>query len=202
MIYISKIVKPKQIIFISSAGSIYDPNSKDFFDESQSPKPSSAYGHQKLEVEEKMRLFCINRKINLTILRVSTAYGYEEKYTYNGVLNKWLINAKKNKPIKIYNSLDSTINFISFNQISTAINFCIKKEIFGLYNLGSFKSTKLMTILEIVKTTCGNKKLKIIKSGDLIRNFNLNIDLFKLKTNLIFDDQLIIEAKKIYEKME
>ena len=202
MIYISKIVKPKQIIFISSAGSIYDPNSKDFFDESQSPNPSSAYGQQKLEVEEKIRSFCTNRKINLTILRVSTAYGYEEKYKYNGVLNKWLINAKKNKPIKIYNSLDSTINFISFNQISLAINFCIKKEIFGLYNLGSLKSTKLMNILEIVKSTCGNNKLKIIQAEDSIRNFNLNTDLFKLKTNLIFEDQLIIEAKKIYENME
>ena len=71
-----------------------------------------------------------------------------------------------------------------------------------MYNLGSFKSTKLMTILDIVKSTCGKNKLKIINSGDLIRNFNLNTDLFKLKSNLTFEDQLIIEAKKIYEKIE
>jgi nucleoside-diphosphate-sugar epimerase len=202
LINFSKTFKPYQIIFISSAGAIYDQNSKDYFVEEDSPNPSSAYGFQKLEMEQKLFDFCKNQKINLTTLRISSAYGYDPKVPDNGVLNNWLFNAKNNKPIKIYDSLESSINFISFNQVSEAINICINKEIFGLYNIGCKESTKLKKILEIVKVTSLKKNLKILISGDSLRDFHININLFKLRSNIIFENQIKSEANKIYEMLD
>ena len=198
---ISKTFRPNQIIFISSSGAIYDQNSKSAFDESYRPNPSTAYGYQKLEIEEKLNNFCKNDEINLTILRVSSAYGYDPNFPDNGVLNNWLFNAKNNKPIKVYNSLESSINFISFTQISEAINICINKGIYGLYNLGSNESTKLKYILELVKLISKKKNIEVEKLGDSVRNFYLNTNLFKSKANIIFEDQIKIEAKKIYRLM-
>lgn len=202
LINISKKFKPSQIIFISTAGAIYDQNSKEVFDETKMAKPSSAYGYQKLAMEQKLKIFCESEKINLTILRISSAYGYDRKVPDNGVLNNWLFNAKNNNPIKIYNSLESSINFISFNQVSEAIKICINKEIFGLYNLGCKESTKLKKILEIVKFTSSKNNLEILKLGDSLRDFHININLFKLKTNIVFEDEIAIEANKIYRLMD
>ena len=101
----------------------------------------------------------------------------------------------------MYNSLDSFVNFISFDQIAQATNIVIEKNIFGLFNIGSKESTSLNQILEIVKKVSKNKNLEIVYKNQTKRLFKLNTSLFKASSGLNFEDNLYIEALKIYNNI-
>lgn len=195
---ISNIVCPNQIIFISSAGSIYDQRLKIASKESDIAKPESSYGKQKLQAEKSLLTFCKSKKIPITTLRVSSAFGHNPFYPDQGVINKWLFDSRNKKFIKLYNNPQSVINFISFENISKSIDTCIQKKLFGLYNIGSDKSISLKELISIVKQVSDNQKLEIKVEGNELRNFYLDTSLFEKKSGLYFKQDLMNEAKKIY----
>ena len=196
---ISSLCKPTKIIFLSSAGAIYDQSSDSYAKESDNPKPSSDYGLQKLIAEKYIKEFCESNFIDLIILRVSTAYGYNPEIAENGVINKWLMLAKNNKEICIYNSLESSINFISFAQVSKSLSYCLNSNLKGCFNIGSEESTTLGEILDLVKKISGKKNLEIKYESKNKRKFNLSTDAFKKNTNLYFKSEIDKEAHKIYQ---
>ena len=49
--------------------------------------------------------------IKLSILRISSAYGFDNRFSEQGVINKWLYDVLKHGEIKLLNSKDSKINF-------------------------------------------------------------------------------------------
>ena len=132
-------------------------------------------------------------------MRISSAYGFNPLIPDQGVLNKWLYCAKNGSEILLYNSFDSFVNFISFKQISQAIEICIKNNLTGCYNIGSEKSTSLSELYSIVCKIANKDKInyKIKSSKDRI--FNLDTSLFKSKTNIVFNDNLFLEGKNIYK---
>ena len=79
-------------------------------------------GEQKIIIPEKL-LTCFSKvlNINITILRISSAFGFDSRFSDQGVINKWLYSAVNNKKLKLYNSKESKINFIAFEQIAKAI---------------------------------------------------------------------------------
>ena len=125
---ICKVFKPFQIIFLSSADPLYEQNLERPALESDKLKPSSPYGHQKAWAEKILESFAVRNNINITTFRISPAFGFDIRFRDQGVLNKWLIAAYKNEKLTIYNSLNSKINFISFDQISEAIINSIEKD--------------------------------------------------------------------------
>ena len=80
--------KPSHVIFLSSAGAIYDPNCELEGLENSKTNYSSPYGEQKLFCEKLLLVLSKKINFNLTILRVSTAYGFDPKFSDQGVLNK------------------------------------------------------------------------------------------------------------------
>ena len=98
------------MIFISSAGAIYDQYSDKKSKETDKPVLKNSYGEQKLQAEENLDNFCKKKNINLTILRVASVYGYNSKFADHGVINKWLFNAKNISILELYNHPKSLIS--------------------------------------------------------------------------------------------
>ena len=133
-------LNPSLIIFLSSAGALYPENIQSYkFTENDIPIPYSSYGRQKLLSEKLLTYFANIHNQDLTVLRISSGYGFDRRFSDQGVINKWLYSAINEKELELYNSKDSQINFISFDQISKAIIICIKSELNGIFNIGSFK---------------------------------------------------------------
>jgi nucleoside-diphosphate-sugar epimerase len=201
-IKICKILKPYQIVFLSSADPLYKQNSTIPSKESDQLKPSSPYGHQKIWAEKILEFFAIKNNINLTVFRIAPAFGFDSRFRDQGVLNKWLIAAYKSKELTVYNSLDSEINFISFEHISEAILNSIEKEVFGTFNLGSIASSKLKFIKDLVSKVTNKKDLKINYISNSKKLFFLDTSLFYKKSGLQFPVSLENEAFKIYSKIK
>lgn len=193
---ISEIIIPEKIIFISTAA-VYSQNQNILLSENQKPFPESKYGKQKLIAEINLNKFAISKKIKITILRISSAYGFDKRFSEQGVVNKWLYCTLKNSEINLYNSLSSKINFISFEQISKAIIHTINKDILGTYNIGSIKSTSLLEILNKIESIT-EKKLRIRSINNSPRNINLDVRKFYNKTNITFENNLLENIYTIY----
>ena len=200
-IEICKVINPSNIVFLSSAGSIYPQNNKDYsYKENDSVNPLTDYGYQKYLSEVFLSNYANHTKINLTILRISSAYGFDNRFSDQGVINKWIYSAVNNKSLKLYNSLESLINFISFDQISDAIKISIDKKLNGIFNIGSDRSISLSLILKIIQdTTKRNLDLEIINEKD--RFFNLNTQKFFSKTEKIFYLSIEKDIKSIYQEI-
>ena len=89
-IEICKILKPSKIIFISSAGAIYPQNTKYNFNELDITSPTSPYGQQKLIAELILENFANLNDISCIILRIASAYGFDKRFSEQGVINKWI----------------------------------------------------------------------------------------------------------------
>ena len=62
--------------------------------------PTSPYGQQKLIAELILENFANLNGISCIILRISSAYGLDERFSEQGVINKWIYLAIKNKKLK------------------------------------------------------------------------------------------------------
>ena len=199
---ICKKVNPNKIIFLSSSGSIYPQNLKNYnFDEEDGPSPITTYGKLKLLAERLISFFSEVYKIDCTILRIASAYGYDKRFSDQGVINKWLYNATTNQSLEIYNSINSQINFISFDQISLAIMCSIDNDIIGIFNVGTDKSISLGEIInEIKKIT--KKEIILKKINNDCRFFNINTQKFYNHTGLKFKLNLHEDIKNIHNSIK
>ena len=142
--------------------------------------------------------FSNQNNIDISILRVASAYGFDERFNDQGVINKWIHSILMNKKLTLYNSPKSKINFISFNQISIAIKYCINNKISGIYNIGTNISLSLEEILEEIKIISRkNPNIEYLSSN--YRNFNLDTSKFFLESGITFESYLKDDIKIIYE---
>ena len=185
-INLSELILPSRIVFLSSAGALYPKNIKSYnFPETYVPFPINSYGEQKLLSEKLLTSFSKILNINLTILRISSAFGFDSRFSDQGVINKWIYSAVNNQKLKLYNSKESEINFISFEQISKSIFISLKNELNGIYNIGTENSISLGALIEEIEETL-NKKFLIEEVNFDNRFFNIDISKFKSETGEVF----------------
>ena len=198
---ISKNILPDRIIFISSSGAIYPQDQSKKFNELDIPIPSTAYGKQKLISENIIKSFAEENDLQYTILRVSSAYGYDPRFSDQGVINKWIYAAINNKKLKLFNSKKSIINFISFSQISEAISLSISKNIYGIYNIGCYESISLEELIEEIQLVC-NRILEFEILNNEIRYCNLSIEKFEKNTGKLFKNEYKTNIKSIFHSIK
>ncbi len=196
---ICKYLKPSKIVFISSAGTLYPTNKESYkFNETDLISPQLDYGKQKFIAEKTISNYALDNDLDYLILRVSSAYGYDNRFSDQGVINKWLYSAVQDKTLKLYNSENSVINFISFKQISEAIKILLKNDKNGIYNIGTESSISLKDVIEkVFKIT--NKKLDVEIINNENRFFNIDISKFYFDTGIKFPNELEKDMKYIYE---
>ena len=200
-IKLSELILPSRIIFLSSAGALYPKNIKSYnFPETHVPFPINSYGEQKLLSEKLLTCFSKILDINLTILRISSAFGFDSRFSDQGVINKWIYSAVNNQKLKLYNSKESEINFISFEQISASIFISLENELNGIYNIGTENSISLGALIEEIEETL-NKKFLIEEVNLDNRFFNIDISKFQSETGEVFKLNLRENIKFIHNSI-
>ena len=142
---------------------------------------------------------CKNNQ-DLIILRISSGYGLDRRFSDQGVINKWLYSAINELKLNLYNSKTSQINFISFDQISTAIIICLKIKLNGIFNIGTETSISLGEIIEEIKNIT-KKKIIIKEINHSERYFNLDINKFASKTGTKFDLNIRKNIQLLYKSI-
>lgn len=145
----------KRYIYMSSC-SVYG-NNKNIITEKSTPKPISLYSKLCLKFEKYLKK---EKKINFTILRLGTLYGWSPRMRYDIAINKIIRDMVFTKKIEILGG--EQLRFFCHNQfacyvIKKIITSHSKKSLNKVFNVGNFNTN----IVELAK-----KILKITKFKD------------------------------------
>ena len=167
-------IKTKKIKFIFlSTSHVYKTSNKKI-DENFEKKPTNIYGKYKLKSENYIR-----KHLNdFLILRVFNIFGPNQPkgYFFSDIQKK----IKNKQKIFINNSYR---DFIHVKEVSRFLDFSLKKDLKGIFNLGSGKSFSLHKIIKMISNKLNipcnliksNKTDKIISSNRLIKNIGYKI---------------------------
>ena len=185
-----------QIIFLSSAGGIYNNYKASSHNERSIPSPVTPYGLQKLRAESMLGEVARDLKVPLCTYRVSCAYGFNKFCPDQGVLNKWIFDGLLHGEIKLYNCLDSELNFISYYQISSAFALGIKLGLSGIFNISTSGSTSLRRIYNLVANQIPDLKVNIL--GTRKRCLNIDCSKFEAASGCKFESRIEDDFSMIF----
>lgn len=150
-----KLYKVKKLIFLSSAGALYDtPNATT----ATTPNPKSPYGIAKWAVEKYIKFYSDHYGIDSVILRLSNVYG---KKCNAGVVNIFCDLVKQNKPIKIYGG-EQTRDFVHVEDVVESIvktgnelGKCNESPYMRILNVSSGNSISISNLLAKISSLSG-----------------------------------------------
>jgi len=189
-----------QYIYLSSGGTVY--GECEFpAKESDTPKPTTFYGHMKYVLEEQL----IASGLPYTILRLANPYGGEsEPGRTQGLIGVIKAKLQSNSPLELYGDPASTRDYIYIDDVSEIITRVAgnHKTLSQIINIATGTSTSLEKIIAISEKIAG-KKLTVHNPGYVIEEVLHNqLNNTKLKELLDFHQFIPVEEgiKTLYNR--
>ena len=149
--------KVKKIIFFSSSA-VYSEKNFLPFNERQTINPTNSLGISKYHIERDLKKKFLNSITKVIILRIFTVYG--KNMRKNQFLNQAIKKFKSKKKNLIFYNKNTLRNFIHIEDlINILLEFThLKAKKFSVYNVGSTKSIKIISIINFLKKFQNKKK--------------------------------------------
>ena len=191
----------KKLIAASSAA-VYGKGSEHLKLTENSPmNPISPYGESKVRMEEEIRKFILEYKIDSVILRFFNIFGDWQSPEYAGVITKFIKKIKDKESLEIFGDGKQTRDFISVNDVTNSIYCAINDGSVGTYNIASGKAVTINELATLMISLSG-KDLSIkyldSKEGD-VRYSQADIILSEKEINFSPKSGLA-EIKKLLER--
>lgn len=161
-----------KIIFTSTC-SVYGINNS-LIAEDAVPNPLSVYASTKLKAEQ----YIIKNSNNYLIFRLGTLYGLSDNFSrlrLDLVANILTLKAVKGETLNVFGG-EQWRPLLHVRDVAHAIEYCLKHDISGLYNLSEC-NLKISELAEIIRSHVPNAKVEYtdIKFEDL-RNYRVKND--------------------------
>jgi len=154
----------RQIILVSSGGTVYGLPESIPTPESSQTSPINAYGVTKLAIEKYLNIYSKQNSLRGHILRVSNAYGpYQHTHKGQGVIAAFLFKALNNEAIELWGNESIIRDYIFINDviesIISTIDYSGKEQVF---NIGSGIGYSLGEVISVIEEVI-NRPIKIIR---------------------------------------
>jgi UDP-glucose 4-epimerase len=162
-----------QNVISASSAAVYGNATKMPFDENSKTIPLSPYGATKLATEHYLQAFSNCYRINCISLRFFNIYGKGQSFAYAGVIEKFMQQIRKEKPLVIFGDGKNTRDFVSVDDVVRSIYLAMKKingKKGNVYNIATGKSVSLNELAKLMILLSGKKlDIKHIKPkiGDI-----------------------------------
>jgi len=150
------------------------------------------YINSKIVSEKK--IFNLKKKgLKLTVLRISSLYGWG--LNSKKLISKIIQKAKKEKSIFIFNLNQTIVNLIHAKDVAEGIYTIANRLKYGIYNLGSNKCTNLFQLAKIIVKLLKSKSKIVLKEDKKFKKAlnPLNVNIMKAKKNLKWKPKLSLE---------
>lgn len=187
-----------KIVFTSTC-SVYGINNE-LIDETAKPNPLSIYASTKLAAEQ----YIVKNAKRYLIFRLGTLYGLSDEHArlrFDLVANILALRAVKGESLKVFGG-EQWRPLLHVRDVSHAVEYCLDKDICGLYNLSERNVTIAELAQEIKNQIPGTQiEFQDIKFEDL-RNYKVKNDKilstgWKPKLTLANG---ILEMKEVFEQ--
>jgi len=169
-------------LIVSSSAAVYGEGSPDVkLTEESKTNPISPYGESKVRMEQEIKQFVLEHKMDCVILRFFNIYGIGQSPEYAGVITKFMERITQEKPLEIFGDGLQTRDFVAIDDVINSIHNAIQTSKSGTYNIASGRTVTIKDLAELMVSFSG-KKLEIqhiaALQGD-IRNSQADISLAK-----------------------
>ena len=195
--------KGKNVIMISSGGTVYGKPQALPINENHPTQPICSYGITKLAIEKYLYLYKKIHNINGLALRISNPYGGAQRINHQqGVIPNFLQKSIKNEVIEIWGDGNIVRDFIYISDvidaIISALNYTGDDHVI---NIGSGHGYSLLEIIKLIEII-SEKKVAYTTSSQRISDVDINIlDIKKAKLLLNWEPKITIkEGLKLYYK--
>jgi UDP-glucose 4-epimerase len=163
LIHVNYLGKMK-FLYASSGGTVYGDSSKVPISENQHLEPLSPYGITKVAIENYLKFYEDNHKLNYVILRYANPYGrFQDQNSGTGVPNIFLHKVLNDEPIYIVGNPKEI--YRDYIYITDAIDITLKiaesPNNEKVYNIGLGDACSIDNIVNVIETVT-HKKAKII----------------------------------------
>lgn len=160
------------IVFMSTC-SVYGMNSE-LIDEDAAPNPLSAYAATKLEAER----YVIAHAKDYLIFRLGTLYGLGDAFSrlrFDLVVNILTLRAVRGEALTVFGG-QQWRPILHVRDVAHAIEYCLEKDIRGLYNLSERNVEINELALEIQKHVPGTEVIKQDMKFEDLRDYKVKND--------------------------
>ncbi|HLA94282.1 MAG TPA: NAD-dependent epimerase/dehydratase family protein [Pyrinomonadaceae bacterium] len=178
----------KQVIFVSSGGSVYGEAESLSIREDQERRPLSTYGKTKRELEDRLMEFRRASGIRTAILRPGNIYGFErpDRKT-KGVTAGFLRTIINGSPFTIIHGGKTVRDFVYVDDVCRAIILAVKNDSTNIvWNVGTGRGTSTLEVLNLILQQTGAKMPELIErenfSSDVLTNI-LDVERIRREAN-------------------
>ena len=169
-------IKINKIIYTSSAA-VYGDNKCSV--ETDELKPSSLHASLKVSNEKLIEKFCVDNKIDYTIVRLFNMYGGNDEFS---IISKILLAIRKNKELTIINNGNSIRDFIHVQDVADIYVKLIDIKNVRVLNIGTGIGKSVKNIIKSFKKYDANISAKYIFLNE-IKTSTANIEILSKLLN-------------------
>ena len=169
-------IKMNKIIY-SSTAAVYGDNKCSV--ETDELKPSSLHASLKVSNEKLIEKFCVDNKIDYTIVRIFNMYGGNDEFS---IISKILLAIRKNKELTIINNGNSIRDFIHVQDVADIYVKLIDIKNVRVLNIGTGIGKSVKNIIKSFKKYNANISTKNIFLNE-IKTSTANIEILSKLLN-------------------
>ena len=169
----------KKIIFVSSGGTVYGPQSQVPIHEDSPQWPISSYGVSKVAIEKYLHMYAHAYGLDYKVARLSNPFG---EYQYigkgQGVISTLIECALKDKQFQMVGDGSVIRDYIYISDVINALKkLSLHNGYDRVFNIGSGVGRSILEIVNIVESVT-NTKIKINKFPP--RNFDVPVNVLDI----------------------
>lgn len=189
-----KLKNRKKFIFASTGGAIYGNTKILPTPETIEPFPLSPYGISKLTIEKYLYYLWQLKKLKFVALRYGNVYGPRQNpFAEAGVIAIFSMKMLRKEKCIIFGDGKQTRDFIYIDDVIRANISFMKKELTGIFNVGTEIETSVNEIFDLIKKNIDGKAEKIYKKekeGEVKRSC---LSIKKIKKYLGWKPEISLE---------
>ena len=170
LLEMSRKLKVKRIIFVSSGGIVYGPTPHVPTPETAPTDPISAYGISKLTIEKYLRLYEHHHGLSFRVLRVANLFGpFQMPGKNQGAIAALISCALHNKEFEIWGDGSAIRDYVYVDDVVNALLLAAADESEEqIFNIGSGQGRDLRQVIAEIETNLGIKLVVRRTKGRLI----------------------------------
>ncbi len=188
--------KVEEFIFASSMGVYSDPPDYLPVDEVHPTRPTSMYGLTKLTGELQCGVYA--EAMRVTILRYAGVYGISSEK--NRAVNNFIRCALSNRPLIVDGDGSQSSDFVYVDDIVQGTYRAWKKQVEGIYNIGSGLDIKIRGLASLIVSLTNSKSELMFNGKHVGRPFRFYLDITKAKKELGYSPHRLIDGLIEYIK--
>ena len=147
----------KNIVFLSSGGTVYGPSATCPITETDATDPVCSYGITKLAIEKYLYLFHYLHDLDYVVLRVANPFGERQNPgSGQGVVTTFLWKFLQEEPIPVWGDGTVARDYFYISDLVSAMLAAIDRDTPSkIYNIGSGVPRSLNELLSIMQTVTG-----------------------------------------------